>query len=54
MACKKNYTCECTNPGGVYATYKLNKSKENAEKICNKYNAEANSIPWSESVCNLK
>jgi len=54
MACKKNYTCECTNPGGVYATYKLNGSKEKAKKTCDKYNTEANSIPWSESFCSLK
>lgn len=57
-ACKKDakhvYTCECINPGGVYATYELNDTKKGAKSTCDKYSAEANTIPWSESGCTLK
>ncbi|WP_317897313.1 hypothetical protein [Aurantibacillus circumpalustris] len=53
-SCQKTYTCECTNPGGVYASYTLKESKTEAEAICAQYNAEANSIPWSENNCALK
>lgn len=53
-SCKKTYLCECTNPGGVYATHSLRDTQKGAEATCEQYNAEANSIPWSESNCALK
>lgn len=52
-ACKKNYTCECFNPGGVVATYKIHDTKNKAEKKCKEY-AEPYNYPFSESGCQLK
>lgn len=52
--CQKNYTCECKNPGGVSATYKLKETKTKAKSICDKHNDEVNSLPWSETYCELK
>ncbi|PBQ34240.1 hypothetical protein CNR22_21520 [Sphingobacteriaceae bacterium] len=52
--CKKDYTCQCRNPGGITATYKFTETKTKAKSICDKHNDEENSIPWSESYCELK
>lgn len=53
-SCKRNYTCECVNPGGVYATHTIKGTTGQAKKECDKLNGEANQVPWSESVCRLK
>ena len=48
-ACKKEYTCECDNPGG-HVVYVIHDSKKNAEKEC----FAASDFPWSETMCTLK
>lgn len=54
VACKKEYTCECKNPGGVYATYTINDSKSKAKKKCDDYHKETESTVFSESSCSVK
>ena len=51
-ACKKDYTCECANPGGVYATYKIYDTKANASAKCDSYCSSCNFL--NESHCDLK
>lgn len=48
ISCKKEYTCDCDNPGGKYI-YIIKDTKSNAEKKC----FEAANIPWSETSCML-
>lgn len=52
-ACKKEYTCECFNPGGVFETHELYDTKGNAEDRCQEY-AASYQYPWSETGCRLK
>lgn len=33
-ACKKTYTCECSDNNGVYATYKFKNTKKRAKEEC--------------------
>ena len=33
-ACKKEYTCECTDAGVVSKTYKIHGKKKDVEKTC--------------------
>jgi len=48
ISCKKEYTCDCDNPGGKYI-YIIKDTKSNAEKKC----FEAANFPWSETFCVL-
>ena len=54
VGCKKDYTCDCFNPGGIYATYEIHDSKKKAQEKCAEYFEESNPIPFSESACQLK
>lgn len=54
VACKKEYSCECKNPGGVYATYSITDSKSKAKKKCDDYAKENENTVFSESSCSVK
>jgi hypothetical protein len=53
-ACKKNYTCTCFNPSGVFKTYNIKDTKKKATQKCADYSKEYQTIPWSETGCSLK
>lgn len=53
-SCKKNYTCSCFNPSGVFKTYEIKDTKRKATQKCNEYSKEYQDIPWSETGCALK
>jgi hypothetical protein len=50
--CQKDYTCECGNPGGVTATYKIHDTKKRAETKCSSYCTQCNAI--LENYCLIK
>jgi hypothetical protein len=52
-ACKKTYTCTCSNPGGVFKIYEIKDTRKKATEECNDYSKEYQTIPWSESGCSL-
>lgn len=53
--CKKNYICECTNPGGTYNATVFKDTKKNAKDKCEQYyNEHSASVPFSESSCKIK
>jgi len=52
VACKKTYTCECSDNNGVYATYKFKNTKKKAKEECD-------AVPHNDMVnpgahCDLK
>ena len=47
-SCKKEYTCDCMNPGGK-VIYIIKDTKAKAEAKC----FEAANFPWSETSCKL-
>lgn len=51
IRCKKEYTCECGNPGGIFKTFTINDTKENAQKKCVE---NIPNVSFSETYCNLK
>jgi hypothetical protein len=51
--CKKEYTCECFNPGGVYKVYKVTDTKKKAEKTCASHSEEPDTT-WNEAGCVIK
>ncbi|MEO6903195.1 MAG: hypothetical protein ABI315_08580 [Bacteroidia bacterium] len=55
VACKKEYTCQCTNPGGTKDVFTVKDSKSNAKSKCDKYYQDnfAN-VPLNETICNIK
>ncbi len=52
-ACKKEYTCNCFNPGGIFKTYKIKSTKEKATQKCEQYANEYQKNPFSETACSL-
>ncbi|MCA6437662.1 MAG: hypothetical protein IM600_17310 [Bacteroidetes bacterium] len=52
IRCKKEYVCECGNPGGVYKTFTIKDTKKKALAKC--VDKDAQDVPFSESYCNLK
>lgn len=52
--CKKNYVCECSNPGGVFQTYTIKDTKKKAKAQCDDYSKQYQTIAWSETGCSLK
>jgi hypothetical protein len=54
-ACKKEYACVCTNPGGSYTAFKEKNTQDKAEQKCiNYYNENFGSVPMSETNCAIK
>ncbi|PWH86599.1 hypothetical protein [Brumimicrobium oceani] len=54
ISCKKEYTCECFNPGGVFETHSIKDTKKNAEEKCSEYAVKFQTMPFSETSCQLK
>lgn len=52
-SCTKEYTCSCTNPGGVFKTYAIKDSKKNARDKCAAYAKQHQEMPFSENACSL-
>ena len=50
-ACKKEYTCECYNPGGFEGSTQIRDTKKSAEQKCAD---SASKQAWSETYCKLK
>jgi hypothetical protein len=53
-SCKKEYTCECKNPGGVFKTYTIKDTKLKAKNKCADYSKEYQDVAWSETGCSVK
>lgn len=53
-SCKKEYVCECFNPGGVFKTYTIKDTKKKATDKCADYSKEYQGVSWSETGCTLK
>jgi hypothetical protein len=51
IRCKKEYACECFNPGGVFKTYTIKDTKKKAIAKCDDYSAEYQDVPFSETMC---
>ena len=55
LACRKNYSCACTDPAGTTDVFTIKDSRKNAEIQCkNYYTQHYDSIPLSERSCKLK
>ena len=53
-SCKKEYTCECRNPRGVFKTYTIKDTKKKAKDKCADYSKEYQDVAWSETACSIK
>ncbi len=54
ISCKKEYVCECFNPGGVFKTYTIKDTKKKANAKCNDYSKEYQNVPFSETGCVIR
>ena len=52
-SCKKEYKCECFNPGGVFETHTIKDTKRKAQDKCADFDKKYN-YGWSESGCSIK
>lgn len=52
--CKKEYVCECFNPGSVFQTYSIKDTKKKAKAKCDDYSKQYQDVAWSETGCSLK
>jgi hypothetical protein len=53
--CRKNYVCECTNPGGTFKAFTTNGTKEKADKKCKDYYDENyGKVLMNETYCEVK
>lgn len=53
--CKKEYVCECTNPGGKFTAFSERTTKEKADQKCKDYYDENyGKILMSETFCEVK
>lgn len=53
-SCKKDYTCECFNPSGVFQTHTITGTYQEAQAQCQEYSAQYQTVPMSETACELK
>jgi hypothetical protein len=54
-SCKKEYICECHNPGGTYTAFRVKDSKKNAKRQCEEYyNQNFGSVAFSETSCEVR
>lgn len=52
-SCKKDYTCNCFNPGGVFQKFNIKDTRRKATQRCNAYSKEYQTTSWSEVGCSL-
>lgn len=53
IGCKQKHTCACTNPGGVFETHIIKGTVSEAKEKCAEIDASHQTIPWSETFCEL-
>ena len=54
-ACKKEYTCVCTNPSGKTVAFTKKATKKNATNECiDYYNNNYASIAFNETTCEIE
>lgn len=54
-SCKKNYTCECSGPGGTDKVFTTKDTRKNAKKLCDDYyDSHWGNVPMSETGCEIK
>ena len=54
-SCKKEYVCECHNPGGTYTAFRVKDSKRKAKKQCEDYyDQNFGSVAFSETSCEVR
>jgi transcriptional/translational regulatory protein YebC/TACO1 len=54
-ACKKEYSCVCTHPGGEDVVFTVTDNKDRANSKCDDYyNEHFANIPWNETTCEIK
>ena len=55
FGCKKEYTCNCTTPGGTTQAFTVKDTRKDAEAQCTKfYNDNFAHIPLNETTCEVK
>lgn len=55
VSCKKEYVCECTNPGGTLTAFRTKDTKKRAEKKCDDYyTANYGSVVFNETSCKIR
>lgn len=53
-SCTKQYNCVCSNPGGVFETHIITGTQMEAQQQCNKISQGHQTVPMSETYCELK
>lgn len=54
-SCKKEYVCECTNPGGTLTAFRTKDSKKRAKEKCEDYyNQNYGSVVFNETSCKIR
>lgn len=54
-SCKKQYSCECTNPGGSYTAFTVKDTKQKAKQKCDDYYAQNfGTVVFNETSCKIK
>lgn len=54
-SCKKEYICECTNPGGTLTAFRTKDSKKRAKEKCEDYyNRNYGSVVFNETSCKVR
>lgn len=53
VSCKRNYTCVCSNIGGVVKKEEIHDTKKQATKKCNALSEQYQNTPFSEAGCVL-
>lgn len=54
-SCKKEYVCECTNPGGTLTAFRTKDSKKRAKQKCEDYyNQNYGSVVFNETSCKIR
>jgi hypothetical protein len=55
VSCKKEYVCECTNPGGTLTAFRTKDSKKRAKDKCEDYyNQNYGSVVFNETSCKVR
>lgn len=54
-ACKKEYECTCTNPGGTETAFITNDNEKKAQIKCDDYyQSHYASVPMNETSCKIE
>ena len=53
IGCTQKHTCACSNPGGVFETHIIKGTVSDAKEKCAEIDATHQTIPWSETFCEL-